>query len=100
MSAVAETGFYRDIDTQVCQGDLFSDMPSIHVKSPWAALRRITIKGGRDAFELHGPQQSGSSAARLNFKTGEDVPAFCQVSHAILLTYDCDIDTDRDHRLI
>jgi hypothetical protein len=43
---------YRDTDDKFCQGDLFDDIPSIHLKSIDGALTKCVLKGGREAWEI------------------------------------------------
>ncbi len=93
--------FYRDVGNDYCQGDLIDDVPSIHLKvePSLTALRKGTVKGNRQIWDIlsSNPQPTGP---KPDFKMGEVVPAFCQISRAILLTRDCEIDKDPNHRLV
>jgi hypothetical protein len=93
--------FYRDVGTEYSQGDIIDGVPSIHLKSTptLIALRECNLKGGKKGWE---PLSADSSAngPKPDFKKGEIVPAFCQVTRAILLTRDCEIDKDPKHRLV
>jgi hypothetical protein len=104
--------FYRDVDEQLCQGDLFEDVPSVLLKPPLQVLRKQTMAGGRDTWNVieystdPRPEKAGKGATQaspsisVDFKKGEQVPAFCQVTRAMLLTHGCEIDKDKKHRLV
>lgn len=93
--------FYRDVGAEYCQGDLIDDLPSIHLKPdpPLVALRECNLKGNRRGWEPR-PSELQGTGNEPDFKNGEVVPAFCQVSRAILLTHGCEIDKDSKHRLV
>jgi hypothetical protein len=105
---MASGGFYRpSLADQVSQGDIFDAVPKLHLKPPLAVLRRIMIKGGVEARSYLPVAKTGEPTAplpggplRLRDKQGEQIECFCQVSRAILLTYDCEIDHDEDHRMV
>src|SRR3954465_16074635 len=93
--------FYRDVDLEYCQGDLIDDLPSIHLRAdtPLVALRRCDLKGNRRVWEPVHENPTGTGP-KPDFKKGENVLAFCQISSAILLTHCCEIDKDPKYRLV
>lgn len=92
---------YRDTDDKYCQGDLIDDIPSVHLKSLDGALAKCVLKGNREAWEILPYGGTSPASGKIpDFKGGEKIPAFCQVSRAILLTHGCDIDNDLKHRLV
>jgi hypothetical protein len=105
--------FYRPVDPTVCQGDLFDRVPHLFLRPPLLALRRVTLAGGREAFgfyEYPPPTEQSPGAAqgkqlpggpfRFNTPEGEDATAWCQVTRAVVLNHDCDIENEPDHRLV
>lgn len=93
--------FYRDVDQQISQGDIFDGLPSVLLKAgeELSALRQITLPGNRVALQKFSPAVPPPTG-QLDFRSGELVPAFCQVTRGILITRDCEIDKDKKHRLI
>src|SRR5258708_7599531 len=87
---------YRALEDQVCQGDIFENAPSLILKDK--PKKDVPIQlAGLKAGSLT-DQLSGATPAAA---TGEIVmPVFTLIGHAILLTYDCDLDKDKKHRTI
>lgn len=94
MSAVS---FYRPADPQLCQGDILERIPQVYLKDPPTPLRKTTGAGNRPFYEL---EDSGAQTLPTTPEEGVLVPASCQVTRAMLLTYSCEIDKDRKHRTV
>jgi hypothetical protein len=88
--------FYRDVEDQFCQGDIFVDVPHLFLKDRPTSPPPLSLAGkkaGSWTDELSGPEPPTAGAEVV-------VPAPCLVDRAILLTYGCEIDKDKRHRLI
>jgi len=87
--------FYRTPDSQLCQGDILCDIPHLHLKPPLQALRNTTTRQGQaflpEPYEPKTPQER---------RQGSLVATSCQLGLGMLLTYDCEIDNDRKHRMV
>jgi hypothetical protein len=103
--------FYRLVDKEILQGDIFEEVPQLFLRPPLLALRRVTLAGGREAFGFYpfpppaddapgGPSGRVPPGGPFHFGTGEQTSAFCQVTRAIILNHDCDIENEPDHRLV
>src|SRR5437016_4415409 len=82
------TPFYRPVTSELYQGDVFERVPLVQVKTPPAPLIRTTLPGKQDGFTLGEPL----SPDKPPKAGGLIVPAACDYTRAILLTYDCEID--------
>ena len=81
--------FYRPIPEKLCQGDVFERVPLLHLKELPPTLKRVTLPGNREGFELTEPL---SAEAPPKVHAGLLVPALVDHTRGILLTYDCEID--------
>ncbi len=81
--------FYQPLDATLCQGDVFDFLPLVYVKDQAAIVKRATLPGNRDGFEIVAPTPNTTQP-----KSGPSptVVAPCDFSRAVLLTYDCEID--------
>lgn len=79
------SNFYRAVAGRLCQGDLFERLPVIHLKGTLPRkLKGTTLAAGRQGY---------SADEELGTQPGSfEVPAACDYSSAILLSYDCEID--------
>jgi hypothetical protein len=89
--------FYRAVDPQLCQGDILERAPHVYLKDQPRPLRKTTLPGNRVVYEL---EELAAKALPATPDEGLQVPAVCQVTRAMLLTYDCEIDKDRKHRTL
>jgi len=89
--------FYRTADAQLSQGDILDRVPHIFLKEQPRPLRKVSLTGNRVAYE---PDELPEGALPQTSGEGNLVPAVCQVSRAILLTFDCEIDKDKNHRTV
>ncbi len=95
--------FYRDADRQVCQGDVFDEVPSVHVREGIAgALREVTLPKRAKGFALRPLDVADEKTGRIpDFRSeGELAPIRCQIGRAVLLSYDCDIEHEKKHLLV
>jgi hypothetical protein len=110
---MAADPFYRPADPTVCQGDIFDGVPHLFLSPPLLALRKVTLAGGREAFGFYeypppaedapgGPKGKALPGGpfRFNSPKGEQAGASCQVTRAIVLNHDCDIENEPEHRLV
>ncbi|MBP3958439.1 hypothetical protein J8F10_24590 [Gemmata sp. G18] len=118
---MADEQFYRSLPLEPAQGEIFSDVPHIHLRPP--ADQRATINVVREAntskpdrriFGLYSwPPAAGESPAlpkssvqggafHLEPPNSENVSAYCQISKAIVLNHECDLVPGRvpKHRFI
>lgn len=93
---MSEQSFYRPCRSELCQGDIFACVPQVHLRSEPRLLRRTTLSGSRDGFEV---AEQVSTYSEVSQRTGVTVPADCDVTMALLLTHDCEIDKDK-HRTV
>ncbi len=84
--------FYRSPEATLCQGDILACIPQIHLRAEPRLLHRVTLAGNRDGFETADAIRPEMSVAT---RTGVMVPADCDATQAILLTFDCEIDKDK-----
>jgi hypothetical protein len=77
--------FYRSLSAELFQGDIFERLPLVYLKESPRSLKKTTIPGNRDGFEVGELVSASASAPWL-------VPAPCDNTRAMLLTYDCEID--------
>lgn len=89
--------FYRAIDVQLCQGDIFERVPQIILREQPCPLRKATLSKKRVGYEM---DELPEGALPTTPAEGTLVPATCQVTRAMLLTHGCEIDKDKKHRLI
>lgn len=81
---MSTTPFYRPVTSELCQGDVFERLPLVYAKDLPPSLKRATLPGNRDGFEVESsPPKPGATAIAA---------ASCDFTRAILLTYDCEID--------
>jgi hypothetical protein len=90
------TSFYRAVDAQLCQGDILERVPHLLLKEQPRPLQKTTLPGNRVVYEL----EQTENALPTTPEEGLLIPATCQVSRAMLLTYDCEIDKDKKHRTV
>ena len=91
------TSYYRPVDLHLCQGDILERVPQLYLKDYPGPIRKTTLAGNRTVYELE-ELAPGTLAATPD--EGILVPAHCQVTRAMLLTYDCELDKDRKHRTV
>jgi len=87
---------YRPVDLQLCQGDILERVPHLYLKDFPGPIRKTTGTGNRIVYEL---EELAPGAQATAPEEGILVPAHCQITRAMLLTYDCEIDKDRKHRM-
>jgi len=87
---------------ELLQGDIYRAVPSIHLSSrPVFVTRLYKEKKGRVLHGVHsedGPEPQGGY--RWAPDQGESVIAKGFMGMAIVLTHDCEIENDPDHRLV
>jgi hypothetical protein len=88
---------YRPVDLQLCQGDILERVPHLYLKDFPGPIRKTTGTGSRIVYEL---EELAPGAQATAPEEGILVPAHCQITRAMLLTYDCEIDKDRKHRMV
>jgi hypothetical protein len=91
------TSFYRAVDAQLCQGDILERVPHLFLKEQPRPLHKTTLPGKRVVYEL---EELTEGALPATPEEGALVPATCQVTRAMVLTYDCEIDKDKKHRTV
>ncbi len=89
--------FYRPVDPKLCQGDILERVPHLFLKEQPRPLQKTTLAGNRIVYEL---EELTEGALPTVPEEGVLVPATCQVTRAMLLTYDCEIDKDKKHRTV
>ncbi len=103
--------FYKDVAPELSQGDILDGIPHLFLRPPLFALRKVILAGGREAlgfYEYPPPTEESPGASRgkqlpgggFHFQAGEQAAALCQVSRAIVLSHDCDIENEKEHRLV
>src|SRR5947209_2859038 len=90
------SAYYRPVDGQLCQGDVFEGVPHLLLKTPPTPLKPATLAGKKPGFAVE------ELAAGALPPLGQEVlvPATCLAARGILLTFGCEIDTDKKHRTI
>jgi hypothetical protein len=88
---------YRPVDLQLCQGDILERVPQLYLKDFPGPIRKTTGTGNRIVYEL---EELAPGAQATTPEEGILVPAHCHITRAMLLTYDCEIDKDRKHRMV
>jgi hypothetical protein len=89
--------FYRAADPQLCQGDILERVPHLLLKDqPWP-LQKATLPGKRIGYEL---QELPEGVFPDTPEGGALVRAACDVTRAMLLTHDCEVDKDKKHRAV
>ena len=83
---------YRPVDLQLCQGDILERVPQLYLKDFPGPIRKTTGTGSRIVYEL---EELAPGAQATAPEEGILVPAHCQITRAMLLTYDCEIDKGR-----
>jgi len=89
---------------EILQGDIYEQMPSIHVESrPLRVARCQQHPGGRDRWEVHlenGPGPNGGFRWRTDQggETGLLVRAY--LGNAMVLSHDCEIENDPIARVL
>ena len=91
------TSFYRLVDPQLCQGDILERVPHVYLKEQPKPLRSATLPGKIAGYHV---DELSPGELPVTPTEGILVPATCQVTRAMLLTQDCEIDKDKRHRLI
>jgi hypothetical protein len=91
------TSFCRAVDPQLCQGDILERVPHLFLKEQPRPLRKTTVPKNRIVYEL---EELAEGALPITPEEGALVPAACQVTRAMLLTHDCEIDKDKKHRTV
>src|SRR6266404_1479041 len=89
--------FYRAFTPELCQGDIFERVPHLLLKEHPQSLRPTTLPGNRVVYELHTTTEDEPAPSAVQDLA---VPATCQMTRAILLTFDCEIDKDKKHRTV
>jgi hypothetical protein len=89
--------FYRPVDPELCQGDVFERIPHLLLKEQPRPLRKTTFQGNKTAYEMEELEENMLPSTP---EGGALVPATCQVTRAMLLTYNCEIDKDKKHRAV
>src|SRR5262245_20987553 len=89
--------FYRPIDAELCQGDILERVPHVLLKEQPRPLRKTTLPGKRIVYEM---EELVEGALPSTPESGVLVPVTCQVTRAMLLTHDCEVDKDRKHRTV
>jgi hypothetical protein len=85
---MADQPFYRPLTDELCQGDLFERVPLAVINADPPLLQKATLPGKREGYEVVG-QLSPSSPPPAGQLL---VPARCDHTRAVLLTFDCEID--------
>jgi hypothetical protein len=91
------TSFYRAVDAKLCQGDILERVPHVFLKDQPRPLRPITLPGKKSGFQIDDLPPGELPTTDNN---GISVATTCHVTRALLLTYDCEIDNDKKHRLV
>jgi len=89
--------FYRAADPQLCQGDILERVPHLLLKDQPRPLHKATLPGKRTGYEL---QELPEGALPDTPEGGALVRAACDVTQAMFLTHDCEIDKDKKHRTV
>lgn len=102
-----DNSFYRAMPVEICQGDIFDEIPHLFLRQPPVrVLRQEAAAGGRMDNRMYEWMQGRpgdrppANGFRFSSGNGETVLAACQITFGILLTYDCEIDKDQRHRAV
>lgn len=75
-----------------------NDVPHIYLKTPFQALKPRTVKGAPLGFAAYpfepGHYDQVNEGQGFDFIRGELVAATCQIARGMVLTRDCDIDSE------
>jgi hypothetical protein len=80
--------FYRPLTDELCQGDIFERVPLAYLKDEPLIIRKATLPGKREGYEVASPFSLTTSQPKGPIL----VPASCDCTRALLLTFDCEID--------
>jgi hypothetical protein len=89
--------FYRMVDPKLCQGDILERVPHIFLKDQPRPLRATTLAGNKPGLQIDELLPGELPTTDSN---GVSVAANCYVTRAMLLSFDCEIDNDKKHRLV
>ena len=89
--------FYRALDAQLCQGDIFGQVPHLFLKEQPHLLHKATLPKNKAGYLIEDLPEGTLPTTPAD---GGLVPATCHVTRAILLTHGCEIDKDQKHRLV
>ena len=89
--------YYRPVDSQLCQGDIFERVPQLLLKEQPRLLRKATLPKKKIGYEI---EELPEGSVPVTPAGGGLVPATCHVTRAMLLTHGCEIDKDNKHRLV
>jgi hypothetical protein len=102
--------YYRDPEHEIGQGDIFAEIPHAYAREPIQVVREAKSKGKHRIYGLYPyPSQEGQEpdapgrsvlGGHLDLVRGEMAAVFCQVSCAVVLNHDCDIENEPAHRLV
>jgi hypothetical protein len=80
--------FYCPLTGELCQGDIFERVPLAYINDDPPLLKRATLPGKREGYEVVSPLSQATSPPSGPLL----VPARCDYTRALLLTFDCEID--------
>jgi hypothetical protein len=89
--------FYRAADASLCQGDILERVPHIILKDQPRPLRPTTLTGKKPGYQV---DELAPGELPATDGGGVSVAALCHVTRAMLLSFDCEIDNDKKHRLV
>jgi hypothetical protein len=103
--------FYRPVESEILQGDIFRSVPHLFLTPPIQAIRGpIALPKGRTGYGLYpatwapssqlNPAEQPKIGGAFHFTEGEQVSVTCHVTRAMILNHECDIENDLDHRLV
>ncbi len=100
---VAGSRIYLDPGDEILQGDIYTHVPAIHIPARPVAVARFHKK--TDEREVHGVHYEDGKPPSDGFrwqsdKGGETVLARGFMGMAVLISQDCEIENDLDHRLV
>ena len=108
MEPTPEQDFYRTPDDRLCQGDILRSVPQIHLKRlPLQFIRPFTSTRGI-AYTAHavvgwegGDPEANRQQPQTRFNpSGDDLVSFGQIAQGIVLSHDCEIDKEENHRQV
>jgi len=94
---MSEISFYRAVETQISQGDIFARVPHILLKEQPCLLHKAHFPRKKQGFEA---EEVPDGTLPNTPMEGALVPATCHVTRAMLLTHSCELDKDTKHRLV